>query len=512
MTNVINRSIVFLITFTFISSLLVGCINYDNKAMETKQSSISSEMVELQFYMIGDPPKDLELIQTEINKLAAEQLHTQVKFNFITWNDWDQKYRLLLTSGQPIDLIFTSEWSSYQSFAKKGAYLELDQLLPKVAPLLYDFIPQDMWDAVRINKKIYTIPSTWKEYVTEGITYREDLRKKYNLPIPDSLETLEDYLVGVKHNDPSITPLADTIVNHTSGVRHMTSKIVNANGVPPYGIQILYDNPRNITSYWGSKLHLDNLITYKRWMEEGLFPKNVLNIKEDQRNSLINGKSIALLNGQNPNQYLNVVNQVKSAHPEWKFSYVPFASMKGFAQPVHPIHNGFAIPINSKYPEEALAFYEKMVTDKRYNWLTQYGIEGTHFEVTDNGNYKPIGDPQESGFPREGMNGWAWRNPEFMLYDQNFDEVSDIFKTLDKVSRPDIFTGFAEDWTSYQAERAALEQVEKQYLYPLNVGLIDDVQAGLEKFMVEARKAGLDKIQKDYKKQWLQYLDEIGIQ
>jgi hypothetical protein len=28
-----------------------------------------------------------------------------------------------------------------------------------------------------------------------------------------------------------------------------------------------------------------------------------------------------------------------------------------------------------------LAFYEKLVTDKRYNLLTQYGIEGKNYEV-----------------------------------------------------------------------------------------------------------------------------------
>jgi len=512
MAKVMNNFTTYWVALTIITSLIAGCTNDTNKISEHRQNDLNTGMVELQFYMIGDAPKDLALIQSEINKIAAEQLQTQVNFNFITWNDWDQKYRLLLTSGQPIDLIFTSEWSSYQSFAKKGAFLELDLLLPKFAPLLYDFIPQSMWDAVRINNKIYTIPATWKEYVTEGITYREDLRKKYNLPVPDSLETLEEYLIGVKNYEPVIIPLADTIGNHASGVRHMTSKIINTNGVPPYGIQILYDDPRNITSYWGSELHLNNLNTYKRWMEEGLFSRNALSIKEDQRQSLINGKSVALLNGQNPNQFLNVVNQVKTAYPEWEYSYIPFATMKGFAQPVHPIHNGFAIPISSQYPEEALAFYEKLVTDKHYNWLTQYGIEGTHFEVTENGNYKPIGDPQESGFPREGMNGWAWRNPDYMLYEENFNKVLHIFDALDKLSKPDIFTGFAEDWTPYQAERAALEQVGKQYLFPLNVGLVEDVQAGLDKFMEEARKAGLDKIQEDYKRQWLQYLDEQGIQ
>jgi len=83
---------------------------------------------------------------------------------------------------------------------------------------------------------------------------------------------------------------------------------------------------------------------------------------------------------------------------------------------------------------------------------------------------------------------------------------------LDQIAKPDIFTGFAEDWTPYQAERAALEQVRQQYLHPLEVGLVDDVEAGLRTFMEKAKEAGLDTIQKAYTEQWLNYLKEAGIQ
>ena len=77
------------------------------------------EKVTLQFYMLGDAPKDLPVIESEINKLAEADLNVNVKFNYTSWTDWDQKYKLLLSSGQPIDLIFTADWTFYQSYAKK---------------------------------------------------------------------------------------------------------------------------------------------------------------------------------------------------------------------------------------------------------------------------------------------------------------------------------------------------------------------------------------------------------
>lgn len=469
----------------------------------------TSKKVELQFYMLGPAPKDLPVIEEEINKMALKDLNATVKFNFTTWTDWDQKYKLLLSSGQPIDLIFTAEWTQYQAYAKKGAFLPLDELLPKAAPKLNSFVPKDMWEAVKIDGKIYTVPATYKEYVTTGFIWREDLREKFNLPKPDSLANFEAYLDGIKKNVPDMTPLAansDVKRNLSDQYRNLT---VDPIGPIDYGIQIPYKNPTEFTSYWGSPEHLKELQTYKRWQDKGFITKNVLNVKDSMTDLVINGKAAANL-GDNPSRFNDQKLKIAAAHPDWKLEYYPAPLIKGHAEPVHPIHNGFAIPKSSKNPERALAFYEKLVTDKGYNLLTQYGIEGKNYKV-ESGYYTMIGDTNSNGFPREGMQSWAWRNPEFMLFDKGYDGVKKIFADLDKISSPDKFTSFAEDFTSYQAEKAALEQVEKQYLFPLQAGLVADVEAGLKTFMEKAKAAGLEKVQAEYKKQWLEYVKSSGI-
>ncbi|RKP48777.1 extracellular solute-binding protein [Cohnella endophytica] len=469
-----------------------------------------SKHVNLQFYMLGDAPKDLSKIEAAINKMAQEDLNATVTFNYTTWTDWDQKYKLLLSTGQAIDLIFTADWTQYQSYAKKGAFLPIEDILPAAAPTLQKFVPQDMWDAVKVDGHIYTVPATFKEYVTNGFVWREDLRLKYNLPKPVDIPTFEAYLDGIKKNEPGIQPLA--IGSDVRGALSDTFREISHNpvGAPlPYGIGIKYDKPGDVYSYWGSDEQLQDLLTYKRWADNGYISKNELNEKTTNQEKLTTGKAAAML-GDNPNRFNATLNQMQSTHPDWNLAYYPFPLARGFATPVHPIHNGFAVPKSSKNPERALAFYEKMVTDKRYNQLTQYGVEGTNYTV-DNGYYKMVGDANTNGFPREAMNGWAWRNPEYMLFDQSFDGVKAIFDQLDQIAKPDIFTGFAEDYTSYQAERAALEQVEKQYLYPLIAGQVKDVEGGLKTFMEKAKQAGLEKAQAEYTKQWQQYLTESGI-
>ncbi|MEK3882002.1 extracellular solute-binding protein [Paenibacillus sp. PL2-23] len=518
-----------MLAFVLLLSVLAACSSNNNggnggnssaKPSESASPSASSaakeepagldtsKKVELQFYMLGNAPKDLPKIEAEINKMALEDLNATVKFNYTTWTDWDQKYKLLLSTGQAVDLIFTAEWTQYQQYSKKGAFLPLEDLLPKAAPTLYEFVPQDMWDAVKIDGHIYTVPATYKEYVTNGFVWREDLRAKHNLPKPVDIPTLEAYLDGIKKNEPGIQPIAIG-----AGIDGALSDVYlefyrKWVGAMSYGMIAPYADPANITSYWGSPEHLEDLQTFKRWADNGYFSKNELNETEGSQDKLANGTAAAML-GDNPTRYNSTLNKMKSVHPEWDLGYHPFGLTNGYATPVHPIHNGFAVPKNSKNAERALAFYEKMVTDKRYNLLTQYGFEGVNYTV-ENGYYKMVGDANTNGFGREAMNGWAWRNPEFMLFEPSYDNVEKIFAELDKVQQPDIFTGFAEDYTEYQAERAALEQVEKQYLFPLMAGQVADVEAGLATFMEKAKQAGLDKVQEAYKKQWLAYLAERG--
>lgn len=469
----------------------------------------TSKHVTLQFYMLGDAPKDLDVIQAEVNKMAEAELNATIKFNFTTWTDWDQKYKLLLSSGQQVDLLYTAEWTQFQVYANSGAFLPLDELLPKAAPKLQAFVPADMRDAVKIKGKIYTVPSTYKEYVTNGFVYREDLRAKYNLPVPKDLASMEAYLEGIKKNEPAMTPLAvDSVTdNLVYPLRELTGDTVGAK--LPYGIGIKYHSPNEVYSYWGSAEQATDLQLIRSWAEKGLFPKNVLNQKEISGDLVVNGKAAALL-GDNPTRFNEYNSKMQSLHPDWKLGYTPYAEVRGFARPVHPIHNGFAIPKSSDNPERALAFYEKLVTDKRYNQLTEYGIEGKNYTV-ENGYYKMVGDSSSNGFPREGMQGWAWRNPEYMLFDQGYDGVKAIFDELDKVAKPDLFTGFAEDYSTYQPERAALEQVEKQYFYPLYAGLLPDIQKGIDTAMAKAKQAGLEKIQESYKQQWLAYTADAGI-
>lgn len=475
-----------------------------------------SQKVEINFWMLGDSPKDLPLINDEVNKLTEKDLNCTVKFNMLNWSDYMQRYNLLLSSGQPIDLIFTAEWLNYNQFAKKGAFMELDGLLPVYAPELLKFVPDEYWNGVKVNNNIYTIPATWKEYVNPGFAYREDLRKKYDLPEPNSLENIEAYLEGVSKNEPSLLLTSEQASDNGFGpyfsayeVLNIKYKWIDLN--MPYGLTGDYDKPTEIREYWGSQDFIDDMKMFKRWSDKGFWSKSALSNRDSIHGVFAYGKAVAVLSGENPNKFNDSYIKIKNMYPDRELSYYPYVRSTRLAKPVHPIHNGFAVPRTSQNADRAVMFYEKLVLDKTYNYLTEYGIEGKHYMIEDNQYYKMIGDAKNNGFQREAINGWAWRNPDTMLFDKSFELVKEMFKEFDSYAKPDIFLGFVEDYSPYQAERAALFQVQSQYLVPLQAGFVDDVDEAVKVFMEKAKAAGLNKIQEEYAQQWKLYCSEKGL-
>jgi putative aldouronate transport system substrate-binding protein len=487
-------------------------------AASTSTGIDTSENVELQFYMLGDAPRDLQIINDKINELTLKDLNCTVKFNFTTWSDTTTKYNLLLSSGQNVDLIYTADWMNYNQYAKKGAFQPLDEIVPKAAPDLWKFVSEDYWNGVKIDGKIYTIPATWKEYTPEGPVWREDLRKKYGVPEIKDISTLETYLEAVKKNEPSMLPTEAIVLDWGVGGPGFEAwlpifNFAHTTDFQPtaYGLTNDYKNPSQLINYWDSDEFVNDMKILRRWQEKGFWSKSALSTKQNPADEFENGK-VACQLSQNPGKYATTLSKVQSAHPDWEVGYLSAPEVNGYVVPVHPVHNGFAVPKSSKNAERAVAFYSKLVLDKTYNYLTEYGVEGTNYKITDDGHYEMIGDVKTNGFAREAMNGWSWRNPDIQLFDKSFDAVLNIFKKYESSTTvgTNIYGGFVEDFTPYQAERAALFQVQTQYLCPLMGGFVADVDQGVKTFREKAKAAGLEKVQSDFTKQWQDYVASIG--
>ncbi|MGI9257108.1 MAG: hypothetical protein ACR2PY_09265 [Salinispira sp.] len=115
------------------------------------QDEGGDEPVELVWYQfVGNNMPDEDVVFEELNKYLAEKIGVVVKPYFFTYDDFNSKMPVIISSGQPFDITFTSGWTNhYLPNVSKGAFLPLNDLLNTYAAETEEFIPDALWDAVK---------------------------------------------------------------------------------------------------------------------------------------------------------------------------------------------------------------------------------------------------------------------------------------------------------------------------------------------------------------------------
>ena len=113
--------------------------------------------VKLTWYFPGNwPQPEQDQVFAEVNKVIKAKINATVDFKPFSFGDYDQKMKVVIASGEPYDLAFTSNWTNnYAQNVAKGAFLPLDDLLAKYAPQSFASVPKTFWDATKVKGKIY---------------------------------------------------------------------------------------------------------------------------------------------------------------------------------------------------------------------------------------------------------------------------------------------------------------------------------------------------------------------
>lgn len=457
------------------------------------------------FYLLGDAPAGLQEVQDAINAILEEKVNASVEFQFSTWTDWGEKYKLVLTTGGA-DAMHTANWNNFGQLAQSGAFLGLDELLDTVSPDLKAAIDPAALDGCRVDGQVMTVPCLWKQYTCGGIEYREDLREKYDLPVPDSFENLKAYLLGIQQNDSSQGLLA----NSAGILAYNDANVVGG----AYGLKTYMDNLSAPEDYWFSDQFVEDAKLMKEWADLGFWSRSVLSDTTDPFERYDNGLFVVMPYGNNPNKYTTRVELWTNEHPDWKTAYYTLGEADSYVWSTTPTADATAITKDCKNPERAMKVMELLIMDEELNRLTQYGIEGVHYEVAEDGTYKNL----DASFGYEALNAWSLRNPAYklangqggVLLQEMFDHYAEVIEEKGTPS-VDPFGAFAEDYSAYSAEKSAVDDVCSEYLKPIEAGLVDDVEASVETFREKVKAAGLDTVREGWTKQWQAYLQENGL-
>ena len=168
--------------------------------------------VKLTWYFPGNfPQPEQDQVFAEVNKVIKAKINATVDFKPFAFGDYDQKMKVVIASGEPYDLAFTSNWiNNYAQNVAKGAFLPLDDLLAKYAPQSFASVPKTFWDATKVKGKIYGFVNQQISARTPAVGMPKALADKYKFDINSlagkingiTLNLLEPFIQAVKKDHP----------------------------------------------------------------------------------------------------------------------------------------------------------------------------------------------------------------------------------------------------------------------------------------------------------------------
>lgn len=506
--------------FTRILCLVLALITMAATMSGCKEKKVSTtnpgelEPVTLKCYVVGDIDPNKDKVLENLNKKLQAKINATLDIVEIPWSDYKKKYSLILASGENIDLIYTSNWCFFYTEARKGAFMPLDEEMIKTyAPNTYEKTAKETWDYVKIDGKISMLPQPGKGLGAKSLIYREDLRKKYNVPEIKKFEDFDTYFQAIKENEPGMFPMNATVGNmenlffsymwEKEAIKpvFLSDSLVVSAADPEGKIKPLYE----VASY---KEWLD---IAKRWNEKGYLSKDILSAKTSSETAFVNGTSASTVA-----QYTSTLfSQAKmyEMHPDWEMGVYEFRYDDKFPTSAYT-NNGMAIAATSKNPERALMAYDLLAWDEDIYTAHCYGVEGVHFERTADGYVKlPEGIDPASAYKYGGLGIKMGVNN----YNYNKEDPSSALEEYAKyvldgeagkkygMDAPTAILPY--DSSMFSNELTALSNVHTSFNNLLITGMSkESVESQLKQFKASAETAGIGKIITELNKQRAEFL------
>lgn len=510
-----KKRLVILFIICLLASMLSACNKSENNDTTSETGNIdTSKEVKLKMYLLGDRSADFDLVYDEVNKILKEKVNVTLEVSFLSWAEHETKYSLLFSSGEDFDLIFTaSGWGHYETTAvKKGFYEMTEDFIKSYAPNVWSIVPSDAWIQAQINKKVYMIPNYQKEYGVDLIGVRGDLMKKYGIDKIESKEELEAYFDAIVENETGISPLASKGGGLQYPYQFQSRGYEEVKGTPGQLFLYEYVNADNLDIV--SVIDTPEFLEYAKKMNEmykkGYWSSDSLSSNATREDNWQQGKSAAMV--WNLGAIVNNAREINEINPDWEMTFIDIAP--NVPKRVNPYtNNGIAINAASKNPERAMMVINELMTNKEIYDLTSIGIEGVHYEAVGDKQYIPL-DAAER-YPANGNCNWGWTNTDIRreLYVENPDAVymkqQETLEKWNETSVVHIYDTFAFNEENVKTEVALINTVVTQYLIPIHVGMVDNVEAAVEDLKDKLNQAGIQKVYDELKKQAEEFVKDM---
>ena len=160
----------------------------------------------LDFLYTNIPPKEGRGVQ-----MIEEKFNVDYQREFGVYTDYREKLTSRVASGDIPDVMgFTMEEdkANYFQWAKQGAFLPLNEYIDDYPTLKR--VPQEVWNSVTVDGKIYAIPRYFPQTYLNTPIIRKDWLEKLDLDMPTNYDELKKVAIAFAKEDPDGNGKDDT--------------------------------------------------------------------------------------------------------------------------------------------------------------------------------------------------------------------------------------------------------------------------------------------------------------
>lgn len=477
--------------------LLAGCggKNGDAAFKLEDPDKCPEDSYEINWYLMGDTQKDAANVEEKINDYLKDKINATVKLNFLASSQYSQKLTTMINANEYFDLCFVARWMlDYVNNSRAGAFVKLDDYLDKYMPGITEQYGKENLEFAKVDGGLYALP-VYKEMEWQyGWIYRKDLAEKYNIDMSEikSFKDLEPALKIIKENEKDIKYPLDWQNDTTPAALEKMTEI----SIDTY---IGRDNTKNAGktyNFYNSDEYKDACRLAYDYYNKGYIRPDILTSSSELLSRMKEGKTFVMLYQLKPGKADELFGSSAYEFEQVEITPPTIDRLAGTGSMQ-------AISSSSKNPVRVMRFLELLNTDPYLKNLVLFGIEGKHYEKTDDKTVKPI---EGSGYDIHDRS-WSVGNVfiDYLTTDENPEKLTRLrqFNESDQTSDLDklIYRFLPKEDAEGDRIKTEIGKVVTKYHDQCQMGAVDP-DTLFDEFNEQLEAVGMNTILKMYQKEF----------
>ncbi len=448
---------------------------------------------ELQHLVVAFPtwtgaPADTQMVTDAVNEILREKYNIEVEFQISDSGSYNQTITLALSSGQQVDIMSTL-FANYSNMVNQGYLMDLEEdgLFQTYGQGIQGVIDQKYIDACRVGGVLYGITNTRDYAVGRGcisvgtefldaIGYEAPADAEEIIPITE--EELEDIFARLHAQFPDLEvyrPADNDLVQQT---------LVDQIGGNNFSVLLGSSDELKVVNLFETDEYMNFCKRVYNWNQLGYISKDAA---ADTTNVIVLVKEGVLMAYGTGGKPGSKVQESTGADKDMTIFQTREDYVSSSAVASYP----WAIPISTANPEAAMVLMNELYTNPELADLIIYGIEGTHYEITEDGFLDA-----NAGTSPDTFSTLNWLYPNQFASTVIVGNTADLWERttqFNEEARQSPASGFAFDSTNIATEQTAVTNVYDEYRKSLEFGFVDP-EVAIPEMLQKMNSAGLQKI------------------